>query len=65
MKLGIIETGVLKGKRVILSPREGMEDNIYLVEKGMFINGAPTFAKYCLNEGCEQEVPNKCNKCNH
>lgn len=61
---GKIEEGKLKGRRVILSPREGLSDNLYFTEKGEFLNGSPQFALYCLNKGCEKEVPGKCDKCN-
>lgn len=60
MKLGVIEEGKLKGKRIILEPRDGLKDNEYLVENGSFLNGAPTFSKTCLV--CEREIPdNGCN----
>lgn len=61
---GIIEEGKLKGRKVILSPREGLPENLYLVEKGEFFNGSPQFALHCLTQGCECEVPGKCPKCN-
>ena len=61
---GKIEEGKLKGRRVILEPRESLPENLYLVEKGKFINGASQFALHCLTEGCEKEVPGKCEKCN-
>ena len=64
MKLGIIKEGKLKGKKVILKPRTGLPENIFLVEKGTFLNGSPMFAKFCLNKGCEKEVPDICEKCN-
>lgn len=63
MKLGIIEEGVLKGKKVILEPHEGLKDNEYFVEKGGFLNGAPMFARYCLNKGCEKEIPDNGHTC--
>ena len=63
MKLGIIETTQLKGHKIILEPREGLPDNLYLVSKGTFIGGGEQFAIHCLV--CENEVPsNGCNKCN-
>jgi len=63
MKLGIIEDGKLKGKKIILEPREGLPDNLYLVSKGAFLNGSPQFAMYCLV--CECEVPTGgCLRCN-
>jgi len=62
MKLGIIEDGNLKGKRIVLEPRDGLEDNLYLIEKGPFLNGSPQFAMFCLV--CEKEVPGKCPICN-
>jgi hypothetical protein len=61
---GKIEEGSMKGRKVILSPREGIPDNLYLVEKGEFMNGSPMFALHCLTKGCEKEVPGKCEKCN-
>ena len=65
MKLGIIEEGKLKGKKMILEPRENMEENLYLVESGKFIDGQTSkFSLQCLTQGCEQEVPGKCGKCN-
>jgi len=64
MILGQIEEGKLKGKKVILQPRKDLPDNLYLVEKGVFIGGMPQFALHCLNKGCEKEVPGKCDKCN-
>ena len=64
MILGIIEEGKLKGKKVILSPRKDLPDNLYLVEKGKFINGSPQFALHCLTKGCEKEVPGTCQICN-
>ncbi len=57
MKLGVIEEGKLKGKKVILEPRNGLKDNEYFVESGVFLNGAPTFSKTCLNKGCETQIP--------
>ena len=64
MKLGIIETGRLKGKKIILEPRQGLPDNIYLVENGTFLNGSPQFSHFCLI--CEKQVPSGswCPKCN-
>ena len=64
MILGKILEGKLKGKKVILKPRSGLPENIYLVEKGTFLNGSPMFAKFCLNKGCEKEVSGFCKKCN-
>lgn len=64
MQLGVIEEGTLKGKKVILEPRKDLPENLYLVEKGLFFNGSPQFALYCLTKGCEQEVPGKCLKHN-
>lgn len=61
---GKIEEGKLKGRRVILSPREGLPENLYWTEKGVFLNGSPQFALYCLSGGCEKEVPGECIKCN-
>jgi hypothetical protein len=61
---GKIEEGKLEGRKVILSPRKDLPDNLYLVEKGLFANGAPMFALHCLTKGCEKEVPGKCQKCN-
>lgn len=60
MKLGVIEDGTLKGKRIILEPRDGLKDNEYLVENGMFFNGSPQFSLYCL--ACEKQIPGKCKK---
>jgi hypothetical protein len=62
MKLGIIEDGKLKGKKIVLEPREGLENNLYLVSKGTFLNGSEQFALHCLI--CEKEVPGKCTRCN-
>lgn len=64
MILGVIEEGKLKGKKIILEPRTNLEENQYLVEKGVFLNGSPQFALHCLTKGCEKEIPGKCNKCN-
>lgn len=60
MKIGLIESGKLKGKKIILEPRTGLRDNEYLVEKGKFINGSEQFALHCLI--CEKEIPGKCDK---
>lgn len=61
LTLGIIEEGKLQGKKIILSPREGLKQNEYLVEKGIFMNGSPEFSKACLicgefisDNGCEK-----------
>ena len=62
MKLGIIQETKLKGHKIILEPREGLPDNLYLVSKGTFFNGSEHFAMFCLF--CEKEVPGKCLKCN-
>ena len=61
---GKIEEGVLAGRVVILSPRDGLSDNLYLVEKGNFMNGEKMFSLHCLTNGCEKEVPGKCARCN-
>ena len=62
---GIIEEGELKGKKVMLSPRnEGTPENLYLVEKGVFYEGSPMFALHCLTKDCEKEVPGVCPVCN-
>lgn len=63
MKLGVINEGKLKGKKVILEPRTGLKDNEYLVEKGPFLNGSPAFTKFCLNTSCQCEIPSHCPKC--
>ncbi len=63
IKLGIIEDGGLKGKKIILEPRKGLRRNEYLVEQGVFFNGASMFALYCLM--CEAPIPsNGCMVCN-
>lgn len=64
MKIGVIEEGKLKGKKMILEPRENLPNNLYLVEKGVFLNGSPQFELHCLTKGCEKEVPGSCKKCN-
>ena len=65
MILGVIEEGKLKGKKMILEPRENMEDNLYLVQSGKFIDGQSSkFSLYCLTKGCEKEVPGRCRVCN-
>ena len=53
--MGIIEGGKLKGKRIILEPRKGLPDNIYLVENETFLNGSPQFSHFCLI--CEKQIP--------
>ena len=58
IQYGLIEDGVLKGRRVVLSPRDGLPNNIYLVEQGTFFNGAPMFTTYCLV--CDKQVPGTC-----
>lgn len=63
--LGVIEEGSLKGKKVIFSPRNGLKDNEFLVEQGVFMNGAPVFHKACLTKGCEKFIANRgCDTCN-
>lgn len=67
---GQIEEGKLKGKKMIVSPRKDLPDNLYLVEVGTFFNGAPMYALFCLNKGCEKQIPSgygcpKCNAENH
>jgi len=61
MKLGIIEEGKLKGKKIILTPRKDMEQSEYYVSKGTFLNGSEQFSKACLI--CEKFIPD--NGCNH
>lgn len=62
MKLGVIEGTKLNGRKIILEPREGITENLYLVSKGDFFNGSPNFSMHCLV--CEKEVPGKCGTCN-
>lgn len=63
MKLGIIEDTTLKGRKIVLEPRNNLPDNIWLVENGTFPNGSPIFSYYCLV--CEKQIPsNGCPKCN-
>lgn len=63
IKMGMIEDGKLKGKKILLEPRKGLRRNEYLVEQGVFFNGAPMFALYCLM--CEVPIPgNGCMVCN-
>lgn len=63
MQFGLIEEGKLKGKKVIVNPHN-LPDNEFFVEKGVFFNGSAQFARYCLNEGCEKEIPdNGCPNC--
>lgn len=58
----MINDGGLKGKKIILEPRIGLRKNEYLIEQGVFFNGAPMFALYCLM--CEVPIPgNGCIKC--
>jgi hypothetical protein len=62
MKLGVIESGALSGKKILLEPRDGLMDNEYMVEQGPFLNGAPKFSKFCLI--CERAIPdNGCPFC--
>ncbi len=63
-KFGIIEEGKLKGRKMVIEPRVDLLDNLYLVEKGLFLNGSAQFSLHCLAKGCEKEVMNKCNMCN-
>lgn len=63
IQFGVIEDGGLKGKKIVLKPRHGLRNNEWLVEHGVFINGSPVFAKYCLV--CEIPIPDMgCQKCN-
>lgn len=63
MKLGVIESGSLTGKKVILEPRTDLPQNIYLVESGMSPIG-PSYEHWCL--ACETQVPTEgCERCNH
>lgn len=63
--LGQIDEGVLRGKKVVVAPRTGLPENIYFVERG-YISGVPFYAQYCLNQGCEIEIPVQgCPKCNN
>lgn len=34
IKMGMIEDGGLKGKKIILKPRKGLKKNEYLIEQG-------------------------------
>lgn len=62
MVLGVIEEGQLEGKKIIIAPRSNLKQNEYLVEKGLFFNGAPEFSKACLV--CEQFIPDSgCPNC--
>jgi len=63
MKLGIIEEGKLKGKKVILEPRGELKDNEYLVERGVFFNGSFEYMKACLNRGCEDYISDNSHVC--
>ena len=54
MKLGVIESGGLKGKRIILEPRNDFKQNEYMVETGR-LEGSFTFSKHCLV--CEKSIP--------
>ena len=54
MTLGIIETGGLKGKKIILEPRINLEDNEWLIEDGRLF-GKPKFSLHCLV--CEIPIP--------
>jgi len=59
---GKIESGVLKGRMIILEPRVGLEVNEYLVENGRLFNGPREFSKYCLV--CDKAIPdNGCPNC--
>lgn len=61
MKLGIIEEGVLKDRRIILSPRKGLKDNEYMVENGKMVGDNIMFSKFCLI--CDIAIPDQgCNK---
>lgn len=61
MKFGIIEEGKLKGQKIILEPRNGLKNNEYIVEKGVFNNGAQMFQKACLV--CEEYIGEVCTNC--
>lgn len=61
MKLGIIEEGRLKGKKIILEPHD-LAQNEYLIEKGTFFNGSPMFHKACLV--CEDFISDSGHICN-
>lgn len=63
MRLGVIDEGRLKGKKVILDPRNGLKENEWLVEEGVFMNGMPMFHKACLNRGCEEYIGSMCEEC--
>ena len=60
-EMGVIEEGTLKGRQIILQPREGLKDNEWLVQSGLLL-GIPKFSKACLT--CEEFIPdNGCGKC--
>lgn len=63
MKIGIIEDGKLKGKRILVIGQDNkLPRNLHWVEKGEFLNGTPKFALHCLV--CDVEVPGACPECN-
>ena len=62
MKIGVIQDTTLKGRKIILEPREGVPDNLWLVEEGRFLNGSSQYTMYCLV--CEKRVPSLCPECN-
>jgi len=54
IKYGIIEEGSLQGRKIILEPRnDSLHQCEYLVEEGLFFNGSPMFALYCLVNECK------------
>ena len=60
MKLGTILEGKFKDRKIILEPRKGLHDNVYLIEKGTFFNGSPEFSKGCLACGKFVSENHKC-----
>lgn len=56
MIVGQILEGALAGRKLILEPRKNLRPNEYLIEDGVFMNGAPTFSLHCLVH--DMKIPN-------
>lgn len=63
--LGIIESGKLKGRRIILGKKDEINKNAkeWWIENGVFPNGSPKFVRACLKHDLLNIPTGGCPKC--
>ncbi len=62
-KMGLIESGKFKGRRILLKDKVNPNQAEWWIEDGVFLNGAPKFTYACIKHELLNIPSNGCPEC--